>query len=100
MRGGTTDGRVQGQGVISFHQPPADIFEISYKNHKTGKIRRWNLMDAPFQELPNGVYNQSGDVDSEVAILLFFRLFLFLLLIFFLPLLFLLHLLLFLNPFI
>jgi len=66
VRGGTTESRVQGQGVIAFHQPPADIFEISYKNHKTGKIRRWNLMDAPFQELPNGVYNQSGDVDSEV----------------------------------
>ena len=62
---------MQGQGVIAFHQPPADIFEISYKNHKTGKIRRWNLMDAPFQELPNGVYNQSGDVDSEVVFSLF-----------------------------
>lgn len=27
------------------------IFEISYKNHKTGKIRRWNLVDNPYQEL-------------------------------------------------
>merc|ERR1712088_334945 len=39
---------------------------ISYKNHKTGKIRRWNLMESPFQEFPNGSYNQPGDVDSEV----------------------------------
>jgi len=27
------------------------IFEISYKNHKTGKIRRWNVADNPYQEL-------------------------------------------------
>ena len=53
--------------MISYpNQTQSDIFEISYKNHKTGKIRRWNLMESPFQEFPNGSYNQPGDVDSEV----------------------------------
>ena len=64
----TTETRVQGRGVISYpSQAQSDIFEISYKNHKTGKIRRWNLMESPFQEFPNGSYNQPGDVDSEVG---------------------------------
>ena len=64
----TTETRVQGRGVISYpNQTQSDIFEISYKNHKTGKIRRWNLMESPFQEFPNGSYNQPGDVDSEVG---------------------------------
>ena len=64
----TTETRVQGRGVISYpNQAQSDIFEISYKNHKTGKIRRWNLMESPFQEFPNGSYNQPGDVDSEVG---------------------------------
>ena len=64
----TSETRVQGRGVISYPNPAqSDIFEISYKNHKTGKIRRWNLMESPFQEFPNGSYNQPGDVDSEVG---------------------------------
>jgi len=29
----------------------SEHFEISYKNHKTGKIRRWNLMELPFQDI-------------------------------------------------
>ena len=29
----------------------AEQFEISYKNHRTGKVRRWNLMELPFPEL-------------------------------------------------
>ena len=68
MRSSTPETRVQGRGVISYpNQAQSDIFEISYKNHKTGKIRRWNLMESPFQEFPNGSYNQPGDVDSEVG---------------------------------
>lgn len=30
---------------------PGDQFEISYKNHKTGKVRRWNLMELPLEEV-------------------------------------------------
>jgi len=29
----------------------AEHFEICYKNHKTGKIKRWNLMELPFDEI-------------------------------------------------
>jgi hypothetical protein len=66
VRGGPPTHRVPGRGVISCPHPHnSDIFEISYKNHKTGKIRRWNLMESPFQELQNGSYNQSADVSSE-----------------------------------
>ena len=71
VRGGSPEQgpRVQGRGVISYPpQQQSDIFEISYKNRKTGKIRRWNLMDSPFQEFPNGSYNQPGDVDTEVGV--------------------------------
>ena len=67
----TEQGRLQSRGVINYpaSQSQTDIFEISYKNHKTGKIRRWNLMDSPFQEFPNGSVSQSSDVDnSEVKI--------------------------------
>ena len=67
VRSSSSETHVQGRGVISYpNQTQSDIFEISYKNHKTGKIRRWNLMESPFQEFPNGSYNQPGDVDSEV----------------------------------
>ena len=30
---------------------PGEQLEISYKNHKTGKVRRWNLMELPLEEV-------------------------------------------------
>ena len=40
------------QGGHGAHHPhKAQQLEISYKNHKTGKVRRWNLMELPLEEV-------------------------------------------------
>jgi len=42
----------------------AEHFEICYKNHKTGKIKRWNLMELPFEEIsPNRPYEDPDETD-------------------------------------
>merc|ERR1712088_824111 len=38
-------------GGVQIGGPPGEQFEISYKNHKTGKVRRWNLMELPLEEV-------------------------------------------------
>ena len=40
-------------------------FEISYKNHRTGKVRRWNLMELPIPEL-NLVKSYSHETENTV----------------------------------
>jgi len=43
----------------------SDHFEISYKNHKTGKIRRWNLMELPFQDISlNKSFEDSEETEN------------------------------------
>jgi len=40
-------------------------FEICYKNHKTGKIRRWNLMELPFEDISlNRPYEDPEKMDN------------------------------------
>ena len=43
----------------------SEQFEISYKNHRTGKVRRWNLMELPFPEL-NLVKTASQETENNI----------------------------------
>ena len=46
----------------------SEHFEISYKNHKTGKIRRWNLMELPFQGIRfEKSYENSNETESLLS---------------------------------
>jgi len=43
----------------------SEHFEICYKNHKTGKIRRWNLMELPFEDISlNRSYQDLEETDN------------------------------------
>jgi len=65
VRGG---GQSQTRAVVNMGQSHnlnhAEHFEICYKNHKTGKIKRWNLMELPFEEIsPNRPYEDPDETE-------------------------------------
>jgi len=65
VRGG---GQGQTRALVNMGQSHnlnhAEHFEICYKNHKTGKIKRWNLMELPFEEIsPNRPYEDPDETD-------------------------------------
>jgi len=65
VRGG---GQNHTRALINLGQPQnlnhAEHFEICYKNHKTGKIKRWNLMELPFEEIsPNRSYEDLDETE-------------------------------------
>lgn len=56
VRGGQISNTInQNRSVLNMGQQQnlnhSEHYEICYKNHKTGKIRRWNLMELPFQDI-------------------------------------------------
>ena len=51
LHSSSTNGTMISIGAGAQTATGVEQFEISYKNHVTGKVRRWNLMELPFPEL-------------------------------------------------
>lgn len=60
-----TDALVSNANTNHGHAANSEQFELSYKNHRTGKVCRWKMMELPFPEL-NLVKTASQETENNI----------------------------------